>query len=155
MKVLSLTEPYATLIKKGKKKIETRSWKTNYRGKLYIHSSSTKIPAKSRNNVELMSLTDINELNYGHIICSCELLDCVKMTDEFIETIKQNKEEYISGVYEIGRYAWILDDIKVLNEPIKAKGRLGIWDYNLLDPNMSSWPDDNNAEQTEFIQLPE
>lgn len=44
MKVLSLTEPYATLIKNGIKTIETRSWKTNYRGKLYIHASSTKIP---------------------------------------------------------------------------------------------------------------
>ena len=30
MKVLSLTEPYATLIKEGKKKVETRSWKTSY-----------------------------------------------------------------------------------------------------------------------------
>lgn len=36
MKVLSLTEPYATLIKEGKKKVETRSWKTSYRGELYI-----------------------------------------------------------------------------------------------------------------------
>lgn len=35
MKVLSLTEPYATLIKNGIKTIETRSWKTNYRSKLY------------------------------------------------------------------------------------------------------------------------
>ena len=30
MKVLSLTEPYATLILEGKKGIETRSWKTSY-----------------------------------------------------------------------------------------------------------------------------
>ena len=30
MKVLSLTEPYATLIKENKKKVETRNWKTNY-----------------------------------------------------------------------------------------------------------------------------
>ena len=43
MKVLSLTEPYATLIKKGVKTIETRSWKTNYRGKLYIHASSQHV----------------------------------------------------------------------------------------------------------------
>lgn len=35
MKALSLTEPYATIIKKGKKAIETRSWKTNYKGKFY------------------------------------------------------------------------------------------------------------------------
>ena len=50
MKVLSLTEPYATLIKNGSKTIETRSWKTNYRGKLYIHASSTKIPKEYKNN---------------------------------------------------------------------------------------------------------
>ncbi len=43
MKILSLTEPYATLIKDGKKKIETRSRKTSYRGELYIHASLTKI----------------------------------------------------------------------------------------------------------------
>ena len=43
MKVLSLIEPWATLIKEGKKVIETRSWKTYYRGELYIHASSKKI----------------------------------------------------------------------------------------------------------------
>ena len=34
MKVLSLIEPYATLIKSKKKYIETRSWKTSYRGEI-------------------------------------------------------------------------------------------------------------------------
>ena len=130
MKVLSLTEPYATLIKNGTKKSETRSWKTNYKGKLYIHSSSTKIPKEYRNNTALMSLVDDSPFNYGHIICSCELVGCVEMTDEFIEEIKKNKNEYISGIYEKGRYAWILKDIQVLDTPIKAKGHLGIWNFN-------------------------
>lgn len=129
MKVLSLTEPYATLIKDGKKKVETRSWKTNYRGKLYIHASSTKIPKEYRNNLELMSLIDIEKLNYGNIICSCNLIDCIEMTDEFIKEIKKNKNEYVSGIYAKGRYAWIFNDIKILDNPIKAKGHLGIWNY--------------------------
>ena len=127
MKVLSLTEPYATIIKEGKKTIETRSWKTNYRGKLYIHASSTKIPKEYKENKKLMSLVDLNELNYGNIICSCELVDCIEMTEEFIEEIKKNKNEYITGIYAIGRYAWILKNIQVLDKPIKAKGHLGIW----------------------------
>ena len=130
MKVLSLTEPYATIIKEGKKKIETRSWKTNYRGKLYIHASSTKIPKEYRENKDLMNLVDINNLNYGYIVCSCELIDCVEMTEEFIEKVKQNKEEYISGIYDIGRYAWILKNIQILDKPIKAKGHLGIWNLD-------------------------
>ena len=131
MKVLSLIEPYATLIKNGVKTIETRSWKTNYRGKLYIHASATKIPKEYEKNKELMSLVDINNLNYGNIICSCELVDCIKMTDEFINDIKSNrKNEYITGIYENGRYAWILENIEQLDEPIKAKGKLNIWDFN-------------------------
>ncbi len=129
MKVLSLTEPYATLIKNGIKTIETRSWKTNYRGKLYIHASSTKIPKGYIDNKELISLVNLNELNYGNIICSCELVDCVEMTDEFIEKMQKNKNEYISGVYSKGRYAWILKNIEVLDKPIQAKGHLGIWNY--------------------------
>lgn len=129
MKVLSLTEPYATIIKEGKKTIETRSWKTNYRGKLYIHASSTKIPKEYRNNKELMDLVDINNLNYGYIVCSCELIDCVEMTDEFIEKVKLNKDEYISGIYARGRYAWILKNVQTLGTPIKAKGHLGIWNF--------------------------
>ena len=130
MKVLSLTEPYATLIKIGIKTIETRSWKTNYRGKLYIHASSTRIPKEYKENKELMDLINIKELNFGNIICSCDLIDCIKMTDEFIKQIKKNRNEYICGVYEEDRYAWILDNIEVLDNPIPARGHLGIWSLN-------------------------
>jgi len=124
MKVLTIKEPYATLIKSGVKKIETRSWKTNYRGTIYIHAGISKITNKIKNNKELICLVD--ELNYGQIICSCELVDCILMTKEFIEKVKENHNEYITGLYEEGRYAWILDDIKII-KPIKAKGHLGIW----------------------------
>lgn len=128
MKVLSLTEPYATLIKEKKKMIETRSWKTNYRGELYIHASSTKIPKEWKENKELMSLVNNTSLNYGNIICKCELVDCVYMTEEFIKQIKKNHQEYICGVYEVGRYAWILKNIEEI-KLIPTKGHLGVWNY--------------------------
>ena len=131
MKVLSITEPYATLIKNNVKKIETRSWKTNYRGKLLIHASSTKIPKEYKENAEVMKLINIDKLNFGYIICSCDLVDCIEMTDEFIEKVKNNKTEYICGIYKRGRYAWILDNIEVLDKPIKAKGHLGIWNIEI------------------------
>lgn len=132
MKVLSLTEPYATLIKMGVKTIETRSWKTNYKGELYIHASSTKIPKEYRDNLELMTLVSKEELNYGNIIAKCHLTDCILIDDEYINTIKKkDRNNFITGIYEEGRYAWILEDMEVLPNPIKAKGHLGIW--NLED----------------------
>ena len=115
MKVLSIKEPFATLIKEGKKKIETRSWKTSYRGELYIHASSTKIPREWKEDKTLMKLLGANSLNYGKIICKCNLIDCIYMTKEYIEEIKRNNyQEYICGKYKEGRYAWILDDVTPL-----------------------------------------
>lgn len=130
MKVLSLTEPCATLIKEKKKLIETRGWKTEYRGELYIHASSTKIPKVWLQNKEFMELVDDVPLNFGYIICKCNLVDCIYMTEEYIKTMKENDyKEYICGNYEVGRYAWILEDIVPLEKPIKAKGQLNIWNY--------------------------
>lgn len=152
MKVLSLKEPFATLIKDGIKNIETRSWKTNYRGELYIHASSAIISKECLENKKLMSLgKDIN-YNYGHIICKCMLIDCIYMTEDYINYVKENyPEEYLCGLFEVGRYAWILDNIVPLNKPIKAKGNLNIWNYyddldvmKLMQNIEYGWIDKNN-----------
>ena len=129
MKVLSIKEPFATLIANNKKKIETRSWKTNYRGILYIHASKSIMSKKYKSRKELMDVLGNDELNYSKIICKCNLVDCVYMDEDFLKSIKNNRQEYICGEYSIGRYAWILDDIEILDNPIIASGKLGIWNY--------------------------
>lgn len=123
MKALSIREPYASLIKEGIKKIETRSFRTKYRGELLIHASK----GKSEANDEVLSLLE-GEMNPGCILCKCKLVDCVYMDEEYIENIKKNHNEYICGRYEVGRYGWVLEDIEVI-EPIPAKGQLGFWNY--------------------------
>lgn len=133
LKVLSIKEPFASLIKDNIKHIETRSWKTNYRGELYIHASLTNYK-KLNARLELMNLVKKIDTNCGYIICKCILKDCIYMDEEFIKHIKSNHEEYICGEYSIGRYAWVLDNIKVIT-PIKAKGKLGIWNYDNISNN--------------------
>ena len=39
MKALTLTQPWASLVAIGAKRIETRSWSTPYRGLLAIHAA--------------------------------------------------------------------------------------------------------------------
>ena len=126
MKVLSIKEPWASLIMNGTKKIETRSWKTKYRGEIYIHASLSKAKITKSEVYEL-----IKDMNFkcGYIICKCNLVDCIYMTNEYVNDMKTNHyEEYICGHYEVGRYAWIVEDVKVI-EPIEAKGKLGLWNY--------------------------
>lgn len=128
MKVLSVIEPWATLIKEKKKFIETRSWKTSYRGELYIHASSKKISKKDPHILDLLELIPDVKMGYGNILCKCKLVDCVYMDEKFLAKIKENKQEFLCGDYTLGRYAWILEDTKLI-EPIFAKGNLGIWNY--------------------------
>ena len=122
MKVLSIKEPYASLIKDRYKCYETRSFKTNYRGELYIHASLSKCNQSDK-------LSKLITPMYGEIICKCMLVDCIYMDEEFINKIKtENPTEYKCGEYAVGRYAWVLKDIRKI-EPIQAKGHLGIWNY--------------------------
>lgn len=130
MKVISLKEPWASLIKEKVKCIETRSWQTKYRGELYIHASKSKLTKKETLTYQpLLELLTDPVLKYGHIIAKCKLVDCIYMDEELIEKVKKNHNEYISGSYEVGRYAWILEEIEALEEPFEVKGSLGIWNY--------------------------
>ncbi len=43
MKALTLTQPWASLMALGVKRIETRSWYTSYRGEVVIHSGQKRL----------------------------------------------------------------------------------------------------------------
>lgn len=40
MKALSIKQPWASLIAQGIKDIENRTWKTKFRGRIFIHASA-------------------------------------------------------------------------------------------------------------------
>ena len=130
MKVISLMEPWGSLIKEKIKYIETRSWKTNYRGELYIHTSMKSVPKKDERINKLVDILQDKDFKYGYIIAKCKLVDCIYMDEEFVKDMKQNHPiEYQCGEYSVGRYAWVLEDIEKLENPIPVKGHLGIWNY--------------------------
>jgi len=55
MKAITLWQPWASLIACGAKKYETRSWYTNYRGKIAIHASKKKPPRQDEFDYEVFS----------------------------------------------------------------------------------------------------
>ncbi len=123
MKTLTIKEPYVTPIALGKKHYETRSWKTNYRGPIYIHTAKTVMLDPVEGCEKIFPL--------GCIVLKANLTDCIKMDEEFIAKIKQDPEEYAFGFYEVGRYAWKLEDVEVLTNFKEAKGKQGIWEVKI------------------------
>ena len=130
MKVLSIKEPYVSLIKNKVKCYETRSYDIKYRGEIYIHASLGKDEATD----ELWKM--VGDCFPGYIICKANLVDSIYMDDEFINEVKTNPWEYKSGYYKQGRYAWKLENVEVI-KPIKAKGNLGLWNYYSLEEVMN------------------
>lgn len=123
-RALSITQPYPALIVKDVKHYETRSWRTAYRGRIYIHASKTRNKTYL-SNTELISMA--GHLDFGCIIAYADLTDCIEITEDFIKAL--DHDELISGFYTPGRYAWKLENITPIS-PIPAKGRLGLWEYS-------------------------
>lgn len=130
-KILTIREPFASLIKEKIKHVETRSWKTKYRGEIYIHAGKAKVDLKDERIKQLIDMLYDKKMKYGEIIIKANLIDCIYMTPEYIEEIKKNNNEYISGRYSEGRYGWVLDNIEVIEPSVPAKGQLGIWNYDI------------------------
>lgn len=126
MRVLTLREPWASLIGEKIKVIETRSWPTKYRGELYIHAGLTKVSKDDQPFIELLN----GDLHYGNIFVKCNLIDCIKITNEYADyVLEDNPTNFMCGNFAEGRYAWVLEDIEYI-DPIPAKGHLSIWRYN-------------------------
>lgn len=123
MKVLTIKQPWATLIVEGLKKYEFRTWKTNYRGKILIHAGLSLEPKYSDKFI------DYNfEYIKGAIIGEAEIVDCILVDEEFnSKLLKENILVY--GNNHIGVYAWKLNNIKKYKKPIYIKGKLGLWNY--------------------------
>ena len=41
---------------------------------------------------------------------------------------KNNLDNYLCGDYSVGRYAWVLNNIRLI-KPIAISGQLGLWNY--------------------------
>lgn len=156
MKTLTLTQPWATLVAIGAKKFETRSWKTFYRGPLAIHAAKgfpkwaqelcfqePFQPALGDHIKGLTSNTLIlpKLLPTGCIVATCELTAIYptlteKGTSEGVRRIDPNgfimppdEPELSFGDYSPDRFAWVLENIQPLAEPIPAKGSLSLWEW--------------------------
>jgi activating signal cointegrator 1 len=145
MKGLTLTQPWATLIALGAKRIETRSWQTSYRGELAIHAGKGLGEFGSEAELWIRCLTDPfravltaggyanpGQLPRGKIVAVVDLGDCVPTVgDGHIECRglpdRVSAQERAFGNYARGRFGWLLDALKTLPEPVPCRGAQGLW----------------------------
>lgn len=127
MKVLTLKQPWATLVAEGIKKYEFRSWKINYRGKVLIHAGvgiDKEVMKKFKNtNLEFPS---------RRILAEVEIEDCLELDDDLNQKIINENNIAYGSKHRTG-YAWKLKNVKKLDINKEVNGKLGLWNINLED----------------------
>jgi hypothetical protein len=141
IKALTLTQPWASLIALGAKQIETRSWRTAYRGPVAIHAAVGMPPIRRG---ERMTLGDWEverdsarslllrgpishpyRLPLGAVVAVAYLVDILPTS----ECVPGADESY--GDYSAGRYAWCLSSVSPIRRAVPAKGALSLWPWEL------------------------
>jgi activating signal cointegrator 1 len=167
MRALTLYQPWATLVAIGAKKIETRSWSTKYRGPLAIHVSKKGLDhvpiVWNPHTEEILHGIHFPVNQLGCIIAVCRLVECVMIprngwvyvahgehisinhyphdheANVKITQVPPLEPELSFGDYTPGQYAWILENVRMLKEPIPCKGMLGLWNVpEDLTPTLST-----------------
>ena len=107
---LSVKQPFASMIASGQKKIETRKWRTSYRGDIVI--------VASLDQRDVLPISRRSEFPYGKAICVVKLIGIRPMS-------KGDEREACCELYD-GAFAWMLTNVRRIL-PIKVKGDLGLY----------------------------
>lgn len=127
MKVITIKQPFASLIVAGLKEYEFRTWRTKYRGEIFIHAGKG-IDKKAMKKFECYNL----DYPSGCIIAKANLVDCIDV-DNQVRSILKEKNPLVYGNIikhtEWDGFAFELCNIEKI-KPIVINGQLGLWNYD-------------------------
>lgn len=126
MKVLTIKQPFASLIAEGYKEYEFRTWKTKYRGPLLIHAG-LGVDKEAMKRYEKLNL----DYPKGKIIAKVNLTDCLEVDNNLKRKLKEKNYLVYQGAINSNKkeYAFKLENVEKIEE-ISIKGKLSFWDYD-------------------------
>lgn len=134
MRALSLTQPWATLVAIGAKKVETRSWRVNPTELIAIHAAkgapacfrgiADEDPYRAALAAAGYHTEEAYDLPHGAIVAVGRVVGC-RRTDDVVAQLSALERAF--GDYSPDRWAWFLSDVVALREPVPCRGALGLW----------------------------
>lgn len=125
MKAVSLIQPYAQLIVDGRKLYETRTWQPKpweWQKPLAIHASRQwGIPEQYFAG---SCGYDVEAMPLGAIVGIAQIRTC--LGTDVLKSLPPG--EMALGDFSSGRFAWRMEMILKLDEPIRCSGALQLWD---------------------------
>lgn len=133
MKALTLHQPWASAIAAGLKHYETRPRRLKYRGPIAIHAGKKYV------NQDILSGIRSNlpfshkhhwpaVFPYGMVVAMADMTDCLEMDEELIASM--SPLELLLGDWQPGRFAYKLENVRALDQPVEVSGAQGLWNLD-------------------------
>lgn len=158
MKVISIWNPYSTLIVHGYKTCETRGWPAPARlvgERLGIASTKVITPHQRahwndetfRGFYDALDLPDPANLPRGFLLGTVVIDSVDLITEDLLANTSDEEKSY--GWWDVGNFAWRLRDPQMLKHPVPVRGRQGLWDWNgdLSEASFVTKDDETCTEQ--------
>jgi hypothetical protein len=119
IRALTIRQPFPELILRRRKPYEIRSWKTNYRGPLLIHSAA-KVKTDCAEEAGLNADTLMTSAFVGIAVLS-DVRPYTRADSKLL-----NRRRAIGG-WSPGLFSWVLKKPIRFARPIKGNGKLGLF----------------------------
>lgn len=151
--VLNMWQPWASLVAHGRKKIETRAWPWHrcptvvaiYATKAWSGRPADEYPHLCQTDPFAPVLIEcgyrtVEAIPTGKMIALARIDASVKTADlawgreparPYLHLMTPH--EFAFGDYAAGRYGFVLGAVHRLEEPIEARGRQGVWKWQVPD----------------------
>jgi activating signal cointegrator 1 len=136
MKALSLSQPWATFLAIGAKRIETRSWSTKFRGRFAIHAAKG-FPGWAKDMCEfdphfirvlkaigINTRKELEQLPRGQIIGTGELVHCLSTNGAYLN--------FSMGNFEMKNSRVVASEVQAVNyqKPQEGTAEFAFGDYS-------------------------
>lgn len=127
-RALSVRQPWAWAICHGWKDVENRTWRSHFRGPLYIHAGRQirgglgryddceyvceRIAEATGFTVTSLWRQYEREVRFGALVGQVEMVDCVESSE---------------SPWFKGPFGFVFQEARFLDEPVKMPGRLGLF----------------------------
>lgn len=115
---LSVKQPWVELILNGRKTIEVRSWRRDYRGRIWLHASK-------RPNTGASAHFKMTGLFTGGYVGFATLLDIVEFDSRPWKELSSG--HCVPWAYSKPSFGWVFKDPVRFSEPVSGSGSLGLF----------------------------
>lgn len=162
MKVISVWQPFSSLLVKGFKIFETRTWAppaSVIGTTIGIASTKNLISAQRQafadENFQFfyrdLDMPAFETLPMGYLLGTVTLDSYELVTEEFLDDITPEERAY--GWFKLGGYAWRCTNAHELKHPIPIRGAQGFFDYRGFDHGTQNQdPEDRRQTRPEDLR---